>query len=153
MKDLRGMVLDYLREAKLMQIATSKDNKPWVATVWYVNDDDLNLYFISRKARRHSLEIKENPNVAGAIVKPHTQGSGEKVRGLQFEGTVEWCFGETLQKARELYLAKYPMAERVPLETLEDPNFTAAFYVVRPKAFVLFDEVNFADNPRQELRL
>lgn len=153
MKDLRGMILDYLREAKLMQVATSKDNKPWVATVWYASDEDLNIYFISRKARRHSLEIKENPAVAGAIVKPHLGGSGEKIAGLQLEGEAELCFGEALMKSRELYFAKYPAAEHIPLETLEDPNFTAAFYVIRPKAFILFDEVNFPDNPRQELKL
>ncbi|MBI4009752.1 MAG: pyridoxamine 5'-phosphate oxidase family protein [Candidatus Aenigmarchaeota archaeon] len=153
MKDLREIVRAYLTETKLMQIATSKDNKPWIATIWYVHDEDLNLYFISRKATRHSIEIKENPNVAGAIVKPHTVGSGEKVRGLQFEGTVEWCFGKILEKARELYYAKYPTAEQVPLEVLQDQNFVAAFYVIHPKAFVLFDNVNFPDNPRQELKL
>lgn len=153
MKDLREMILDYLGESKLMQIATAKDNKPWVATVWYANDDDLNIYFISRKVRRHSLEIKENPNVAGAIVKPHLQGSGEKVRGLQFEGTVEWCFGDTLKRACELYVEKYPTAERIPLEMLEDRNSTGAFYAIRPSLFVLFDEVNFPDQPRQELKL
>lgn len=153
MKDLKELVSTYLEEAKLMQVATSKDNKPWVATVWYASDEDLNLYFISRKARRHSLEIKENPAVAGAIVKPHLEGSGEKVAGLQLEGEAELCFGDTLVEARGLYFAKYPAAEHIPLETFEDPNFTAAFYVIRPKAFILFDEVNFPDNPRQELKL
>ena len=151
--DIRRLIVEYLTEAKLMQIATVKGNKPWVATVWYVHDEGLNLYFISKRARRHSLEIKENPNVAGAIVKPHTIGSGEKVRGLQFEGTAEEAKGAILRNARELYIAKFPTAEKIPIEQLEDPTFKATCYVVKPRLIVLFDEINFPDNPRQELKL
>jgi len=153
--DLRKLVIDYLNEAKLMQIATVKDNKPWVATFWYVHDEDLNLYFISRRNRRHSLELKKNPNVAGTIVKPHTRGSGEKVRGLQFEGTCHDLTDEPgeLEKVKKLYLAKYKLAEDIPLNQLSDPKWTATYYVVHPKAFVLFDEMNFPRYPRQELKL
>jgi len=152
---LRKLVVDYLNEAKLMQIATVKNNKPWVATVWYVHDEELNLYFISRKSRRHSLELKENPNIAGAITKPYTIGSGEKVGGLQFEGKAHDLTDEpdTLEKIVKLYHGKYPKAEDIPLEKLTDPKWVATFYVVHPKAFVLFDEVNFPDNPRQEFKL
>jgi uncharacterized protein YhbP (UPF0306 family) len=145
------LVREYLKEAKLMQIATVKDGKPWVASVWYANDDKLNLYFISRKTRRHSLELKDNTNVAGTIVKPHTIGSGEKVRGLQFEGIASECTNADLETASTLYLQKYPTAEKIPLETLRKPDFIAAFYIIKPKMFVLFDEVNYPDDPRQEM--
>lgn len=155
--ELKKLIEDYLKEAKLMQIASVKDNKPWVASVWYVHDKDWNLHFISRKNRRHSLELKENPNIAGTITIPHTKGSGEKVRGLQFEGTAHDLTGkdelETLKRAKELYLEKYSMAEDIPIENLSDPNGVATYYVIHPSKFVLFDEVNFPDNPRQELKI
>jgi uncharacterized protein YhbP (UPF0306 family) len=152
-KSVMELVKEYLSETKLMQIATAKENKPWAASVWFAHDDKLNLYFISRKTRRHSIEIKENGNVAGVIVKPHLIGSGEKVRGLQFEGTAKECSGEEIDKARELYLNKYPTAEKIPIEKLKDPEFHVAYYVIKPKMFVLFDEVNFPEQPRQELKL
>jgi len=107
--DLRKLIEDYLKKAMLMQIATVKNKKPWVASVWYAHDEDWNLYFISRKSRRHSQEIKKNPNIAGAIAIPHTKGSGEKVRGLQFEGTARVTKGKEVKKAVDLYLAKYPL--------------------------------------------
>ena len=153
MNNVRELVEEYLKEAKLMQIATSKGNKPWVASVWYANDKDLNLYFISRKSRRHSLELENNPNVAGAIVKPHVIGSGEKVRGLQFEGTARACRGAELKLASELYTKKYPRAEKIPFAMLRLASFIAAYYIIKPKAFVLFDEVKFPKDPRQELKL
>jgi len=149
---LKKMILDYLKEAKLLQIATAKNNKPWVATLWYVHDSKFNLYFISRRSRRHSLELMRNPDVAGAITKTHIIGSGEKVRGLQFEGKAEECHGATLKEASKLYLSKYPRAVKIPLEKLQDPNFTAT-YVVHPRTFVLFDEVNFPKEPRQEIKI
>ena len=151
--NLRKLVLDYLTEAKLMSIATCKDSMPWAANAWYVHDDELNLYFISRKNRRHSLELKENSHIAGTITKPHVIGSGEKVRGIQFEGVAHEATGKTLEKALRLYLAKYPTAQKIPLEMLEKPDFIAAFYVIHAKILVLFDEINFPEEPRQELRI
>lgn len=157
MSDIRELIRSYLKEAKLMTLATARNNKPWVASVWYVHNEDLNLYFISRKSRRHSLELKENPNVAGAIVIPHFKGSGEKVRGLQFEGTAHDLTGdeerETLEEAKKLYLEKYSMAEDIPIKDLSDPSGIATYYVIHSTSFVLFDEINFPKNPRQELIL
>ena len=155
--NLRKLVRDYLEDAKLMQVATVKNNKPWAASVWYVHDKDWNLYFISRHSRRHSLELKKNQNVAGTIVIPHTKGSGEKVRGLQFEGPAHDLTGvkeqKTLERANKLYLSKYSLAEDIPIENLTDPDWIATYYVIHPTSFVLFDEVNFPDSPRQELNL
>ena len=155
MKNLKRIIVDYLKEAKLMQIATSENDKPWIATVWYVHDEKLNFYFISRRSRRHSLELKKNPNVAGTIVKPHTKGSGEKVVGLQFEGTSHDLTDEPneIKKADRLYHEKYSLAEHIPLKQLTDPKWIATYYVVHPKVFVLWDEINFQDNPRQEFKL
>jgi uncharacterized protein YhbP (UPF0306 family) len=150
---LKQLIEDYLKKAKLMQIATTKNSKPWAASAWYVHDEDLNLYFISRKKRRHSLELGENPNVAGTITIPHTKGSGEKVRGLQFEGKAQETTGKILKKARELYFKKYPLAEKIPLARFFIPTFIATFYIIRPSLIVLYDEVNFPKNPQQELIL
>lgn len=151
--DLKSLIEDYLKEGKLMQVATSKGNKPWVASVWYVHDEKWNLYFISKKHRRHSKEIIENPEVAGVIVTPHTKGSGEKVRGLQFNGVARETNGHEMDKANKLYKAKYELAEEIALEELMDPKVTYGYYIIEPKTFVLFDEINFPDDPRQELKV
>lgn len=148
--DLRKLIEDYLKEAKLMQLATCKGDKPWICSVWYVHDKNWNLYFISQKNRRHSLELKENHHVAGAIVSPHTKGSGEKVRGLQFEGKARETKEDEADKANRLYRTKYALAEHINLEELMDPKVTYGYYIIEPKNFVLFDEINFPDNPRQE---
>ncbi len=150
---VKQLIMEYLDEGKLMQIATSNAGRPWIATVWYAHDKDMNLYWISKRMRRHSMELEKNPNVAGTIVKPHTVGSGEKVRGLQFEGTARPCNGREFKIADELYMKKYPDADRVPPILKGVTNFIATFYVAKPSAIVLFDEINFPKDPRQELKL
>lgn len=151
MKELKAVILDYLNQAKLLQIGTTKNNKPWVATVWFSHDKDFNFYFISHGERRHSSELGDNPNVAGTIVAPHTLGSGEKVVGLQFEGIAEKIEDEEkLEKALDIYYSRYPNADRIPHEQFHNG---VACYVIHPKTLVLFDQVDYFDNPRHELKL
>jgi uncharacterized protein YhbP (UPF0306 family) len=85
--DIEKVIRDYLPQTVHMSLATVKDNKPWVCEVHFAYDDDLNLYYRSTPARRHSEEIARNPNVAGNIVKQHELG--EYPLGVYFEGTAE----------------------------------------------------------------
>lgn len=41
------LIKDYLTEAKLMQLVTSVDGQPWVCSVWFATDDELNIYWFS----------------------------------------------------------------------------------------------------------
>lgn len=152
--DLKKLIDEYLKEAKLMQLATAKDNQPWVASVWYAHDDNFTLYFISKHHRRHSGELKDNSKVAGAIVVPH-EDLGVKVKGIQFEGEASEVSLVELPKAFELYLKRFPKATDY-LKSIQDiiADMTDhRLYKIKPSKIVLFDEVNFPDDPRQELDL
>ncbi len=153
--NLKQLIENYLKEAKLMQVATVKNNKPWVATVWYAHDKNLNFYFISQKNRRHSQELKNNSHVAGTIVISHEEGIGQKVRGIQFAGKAEIVGIQGLINAYTLLKEKYPnIVKHIPTLDLIKTNLIAVrFYKITPTTIVLFDEVNFPDNPRQELKL
>lgn len=97
-------IRDYLKQAKAMQLATARDNKPANATVYYVSDDDLNLYWISTLDKRHSRHIEHNPRVAVAISVKET----EPTVGIQLEGKAERITNpQELRSAAELYHAKY----------------------------------------------
>jgi len=50
-----------------MQLATALDNQPWVCSVWFAADKDLNIYWFSSTTRRHSGEVLKNKKVAAAI--------------------------------------------------------------------------------------
>lgn len=129
-----------------MQLATSVDGQPWVCSVWFAADEDLNIYWFSSTARRHSGEVVRNNKVAGAMALPHTPA--DKPRGLQFEGVAE-----ILTKEEDIDKAISVYKDRIfPLATIQDfiANKNHRFYRIRPTRFVLFDTVNFPDDSRQE---
>lgn len=147
MTEIKSLIIDYLDKARMMQVATSNNGQPWACTVYFAYDEDLNLYWISLPSRRHSLEIAQNPKVAGAIVLPHTPG--DDVRGIQFEGEAAALYGEDAREGMNYYSSRYKMdAERVA--KIVDDTDGHVCYKIKPRAFVLFDEVNFPDNSRQE---
>ncbi len=149
--NLRRIIKDYLKEAKLMQLATSLNNQAWVCHVWFASDEDLNIYWFSSTRRRHSKEVIKNPKVAAAIVLPHTPE--DTPRGLQLEGDAELLTKEKdIKKARSVYERRIFSKEQVDdfIKSKESPH---KFYRIKPRLFVLFDLVNFPKNPRQELRI
>jgi uncharacterized protein YhbP (UPF0306 family) len=87
MDPIEKTIREYLSQVIHMSLATSSNNKPWVCEVHFTEDDELNLYFRSQISRRHSLEIAENPHVAGNIVRQF--GVGEEPLGVYFEGTAK----------------------------------------------------------------
>jgi len=149
--DLRKLIADYLEEAKMLQVATSAGDNPWICSVWFAADDDLNIYFFSSITRRHSKEIAENPKVAGAIVLPQTPQ--DKPRGIQLEGVAEALESEEdIQKAMSVYVDRIFPEETIDMLTSnkEKPH---KFYRIKPSSIVLFDVVNFPEESRQELKL
>lgn len=149
--DVKSLIKGYLQEAKLMQLATSIDNQPWICSVWFAADEDLNIYWFSSTTRRHSEEITKNPKVGAAIVLPHTPD--DPPRGIQLEGTAEMLTKqEDIDKAISLYTNRIFSQEKIKefMEYAERPH---KFYRIKPTRFVLFDAVNFPDNSRQELTL
>jgi uncharacterized protein YhbP (UPF0306 family) len=147
--DATALIKQYLERQHMMQLATVADGQPWICTVYYMTDDDYNLYWASLPTRRHSQEVASHPQVAVAI--PVKFVKGEKVAGLQIEGRAE-----TLPPSPALR----PLAERYAAKFHRDVAWTEDFvtgrtahrlYKLTPARFVLFDESNFPANPRHEL--
>lgn len=145
---IKFFIEEYLEKTRLMQVVTSRNNQPWACSVYFAYDEVLNLYWLSKPSRRHSQEIRANKNIAGTIVLPHAPG--DDVRGLQFEGTAnELSQKKDIEQAMNFYANRYGMDTKRVSAIVENIDGHAC-YVVRPTLFVLFDEVNFPDNPRQE---
>lgn len=149
--DLRKLIEEYLKEVKLMQVATSIDNQPWVCSVWFATDEDLNIYYFSSITRRHSKEVMENGKVAGAIALPQTPD--DPPRGLQFQGVCEMLTEQAdIDKAVSVYSGRIFSKEKIK-ELMVHKDKPHKFYRIKPAKFVLFDAVNFPDNSRQEYNL
>lgn len=151
MKDLRTLIKKYLQEARLMQLATVINNQPWVCSVWFAADEKLNIYWFSSITRRHSKEVMKNHKVAAAIVFPQTPS--DRPRGLQLQGIAELLTKEKdINKAISIYAGRIFAKEKIK-EFMQDDEKPHRFYKIKPTQFVLFDLVNFPNDPRQEYNL
>lgn len=151
MADLRKLVEEYLKEAKLMQLATSIYNQPWVCSVWFAADDKLNIYWFSSTTRRHSKEVVKNKKVAAAMVIP--QSPKDPPRGLQLEGTAELLTNQKdIAKAISVYADRI-FSRTIIKDLIENKEKPHKFYRIKPTKFVLFDVVNFPKDSRLELIL
>ncbi|MBI3443059.1 pyridoxamine 5'-phosphate oxidase family protein [Candidatus Woesebacteria bacterium] len=148
---LRKLIEDYLKEVKMLQVATAKDNQPWACTVYFAFDEKLNLYWISKPSRRHSEEIRNNDKVAGVIVLSHAPG--DKVRGIQFQGVAKELTNKNEAKPGMKYYAKRYGMKPERVNAILDGTDGHVCYKITPTLYVLFDEVNFPDNPRQEYKI
>lgn len=67
-----------------MVIATYGDH-PWIATVYFAIDENLNLYFFSNPSTIHCQQILSNPKVAVSVADA-PQDPTSKKKGLQLCG-------------------------------------------------------------------
>ena len=148
MDKLRQLIVDYMTEQKLMQLATVGKDGPWICTVWQAFDDQLNIYFFSATNRLHSQQIEVNTKVAGALAKPHTVT--DKPRAVQFSGSAtKLTAAEDIKKARLVYEGRIFDSETID-KLMVHPERPHAFYKIVPDKIVLFDVENYPDNSRME---
>lgn len=146
--DLRQLIQQYYDSCKAMQLATVSEGQPWLSTVYFATDDKLNIYWTSTKARRHSKEIVNHPQVAVTVVK-----DTERKQALQIVGKACMVNEGDLERVNKLYGDKFGnKPERLAEVRANDPN-GRAYWVFTPSSISLWDEVNFPDKPKQEYSL
>lgn len=80
----KGELLEHLGKYKLMSLGTYYE-LPWAASVYYLFDNELNLYFVSNPKTKHCINILKNPKVSVTIA-DSTQQPNMKKKGLQARG-------------------------------------------------------------------
>lgn len=147
--DAITVIKQYLDEQHVAQLATTADNKPWICNLYYVADDNYNLYWASWPNRKHSIDITKNNLVAIAIA-VHS-AKNKPVAGLQIQGVAEMLIEpEEVKAAAILYAAKFGR-KKAWIESIVAGETQHKLYRLKPTQYVLFDEVNFAANTRLEL--
>ena len=83
---IKSGALTFLKNNKVAVISTSSNNEPHAAAVYYIVDDEFNLYFVTDPSSRKAQDIKTNNKVAivvGAGPEISTvQGGGEAIEEI-----------------------------------------------------------------------
>ena len=84
-------VKEFLDNHFQMVLATNNSH-PWICTVYYTTDKDMNIYFLTNPKTIHGKQIAKNPKVAVAVADaPQAPASNKK--GLQIYGICKQIFG------------------------------------------------------------
>ena len=107
--ELHKRIKTLLRRHHLLSIATVSEHGPWCASCFYAWDEENNALVITTDpATRHGSEFLANPSVAGTIAL-ETWRVG-RIRGIQFTGTISEPSGDDLNRAKRIYLRRFPYA-------------------------------------------
>lgn len=139
----KAQVFQFISQHNFMIVATYGDF-PWIASVYYSFDNDLNLYFLSDPATLHCKQIAQNPAVAVAIADSHQPVSKLK-KGLQLWGVAKQISGEK-KINHALTLWKKSLNVKNPQLTYTNmlkKVITGRMYQISPKRIKLFDQELF----------
>lgn len=129
--------LDYQH---LMTLATF-DKKPWVCTVYFVTDADLNFYFVSSPKSKHCKDIEKNKHVAIAIYDSHTKNSDKKA-GVQLQGSARLIKSwQETEKVLKMWNKKNPGKEKlITSENMKEGEISSRVFKVKPNYIKFFNQ-------------
>jgi len=150
------IIKKYLEKCKLMQVATSKNNKPSIFNCWFSYDKSFNFYYISPQTAQHSKNLIKNVNVGISITSPKMsdKGVGPKIQGLMLEGTVKQVKEKELLIAYLNFFKKYPNIKKyIQLVNKKVQLKNTKIYKFTPTKGIWFDQINFEKgNEKQEIK-
>lgn len=155
MPDARAVLEEYVQSGTLMQLASlSSDGAPVVCNVWYnVHFAPDVLRFISRCDRNHCQNIRADGRVAGSIIAIQMEGLGRKVRGVTYTGTARELPTEGIDEQAAAFVARWPRAEpSLDPGKLARGETMTRLYEISVAEWVLFDDTNFPEQPRQVVK-
>lgn len=118
---------------------------PWLCNVYFVTDEENNIYWTSGKSRRHSREITKNPISACTIVHDSKKKQALQITGMSYEVSLA-----DAERVHRLYGEEFGDKPHRLTEVLENTPDGRAYWVIEPKTISFWDEVNFPDSPKQE---
>ena len=115
MNEISERIIRFIGDNRVMTLATSENNAPYCCSIFYVFDpEECNFYFMSSVETKHIHQASWQPLVAGTIVPGNT--SIAKIQGIQFTGIFFQPEDIEREKAKKMYLRKFPMARLIDSE-------------------------------------
>jgi uncharacterized protein YhbP (UPF0306 family) len=140
----RNKAREFLDSLSTLTLATSAEDQPWAATVFFAADSKFNIYFVSDYRTQHGRDMTANENVA-ATINPDCDNWND-VAGLQVRGTVSIVDGIERAKALAIYLKKFPQIDALFAtpkgeheETIAKRLKAANFYKITPTMIRVID--------------
>ncbi len=147
----------FMAERTTLSLATVSGSGPWAATMFFAEDPDLNLYFVSDPKTRHCIEAASNPEIAATINEDCK--AWQSIQGLQIQGRVSVVADEDRSDVQALFLKKFPDVGdllQAPVGSegrmIADRLLQSAFYRITP-SWIRFIDNTISFGHRSEVTL
>jgi uncharacterized protein YhbP (UPF0306 family) len=119
-------IWELLETVSAMTLATSDERgNPHAAPVYFVADEDFQLYFFSEKKSIHCQHVAQNPHVAAAIY-PECQ-DWRDIQGLQLRGEVHLVKStQEWDSAWARYQGKFPFVRALKVVVAQNQLYVFA---------------------------
>ncbi|GIT37989.1 MAG: hypothetical protein Ct9H300mP6_18570 [Gammaproteobacteria bacterium] len=105
LQDIILRVQEFLNNHNTVSIASKNNESVWAATVFYIADTEMNLYFLSSDKTQHIGNIQTDENVAITVYKDVEDW--QSIQGLQGSGQVSEVASSDRDKILADYIKKY----------------------------------------------
>lgn len=126
-------VQKFLQGRMLLALAT-KDPKgnPWICNVYFVHDEDLNMYFFSEPRTNHSQHVEHNPNVAFTVAWHDDQNLADR-KAIQAQGVCRRV-NNWIEVGKKLILIskKIPSFGHFSIEKMKKGEINVRLYKITP---------------------
>ncbi len=142
-------VRPYLEGLELLVVASSHQDQPWCAMVYFVYDEDLNFYFFSRVNRRHSEEIARNPKASISLAR-QIYKMGDASKGIQAQGLCKQLASSEVERVLGLYLERFPQAANfLHLDAIRAGTSIERIWQFTPEMIKVYDVDKYAHDGRE----
>lgn len=133
-------IKEYLTNHLQFALATFGDH-PWIATMYYGCDDDLNLYFLTKPTTIHAQGLVKNPQVS-AVIADSPQDPKSKKIGMQIYGVARELTGEKeIRDGFAIWCRVLGVTDpSYSYEGIKSGKFHYRMYVLTPKKIKYYNE-------------
>lgn len=138
---IREHISQFLNQNAIMTLAVAEKDQPWVCTLYYGIDNDLNMYIVTDPNNIHGKIIATNPLVAYNIFDSHQPITQPKT-GVQGKGTIKLVKGIT-ENAKGLMLwhkANPGIEANITVKDLLKKITDTKIYKITPTYLKLFNK-------------
>lgn len=140
---VRREALDFLRNNSVAVVATSFENHPDVSPVYYISDDNFNIYFVTQMNTNKYVNISKNDRVTVVV------GTGPEHVSIKIQGKGDFVLGETktaiferlLMLMYSEHIKKWPMRD---MEKFKKSRITVFRVIPDKVVFMNLDDENYS---------
>lgn len=138
---IRKDIFQFLKSNGILTLAVAGNNNPWVCTLYYGIDEEMNLYVVTDPNNEHGKIMASNSKVAFNIF-----DSGQKIteskKGLQGRGTVKMINGKSaVARALAIWHKANPGIEgMITVKNILDKRSDTKIYKIIPTYLKYFNQ-------------